>query len=185
MHYVAVRAPADIRREVRVGGSTFVEFFHDEFGPLVAFVRKIGFGREQAEDAASEAMTCAYESWSRIDRSPRGWVRTAAYRIACAQARRARDESLRAIAGGWDISTHDDVDVVEAAEEHDELLRLLQLLPRQQRLVMAWHLDGFDTNEISERLDMSPATVRSTLRHARDRLKVAYQTRSATSKGRE
>jgi RNA polymerase sigma factor (sigma-70 family) len=159
--------------------SIFIEFFHDEFGPLVAFLQKSGFEREQAKDAASEAMTCAYESWSRIDRSPRGWVRRAAYRIACNQAQRAREEPLRVVAGGWAIPPHGDVDVVEAAEEHAELLRLLQQLPRQQRLVMAWHLDGFDTNEISERLDMPPATVRSTLRHARDRLKVAYQSRSA------
>ena len=61
--------------EVRVCGPTFVEFFYEEFGPLVAFLQKAGFGREQAKDGASEAMTCAYQSWSRIDRSPRGWAR--------------------------------------------------------------------------------------------------------------
>ena len=171
MYYAAVE-------DARVCGSTFVEFFHDEFGPLVAFLQKIGFERDQAKDAAAEAMTCAYQSWSRINRSPRGWVRRAAYRIACSQARRAREESLRVVAGGWAIPPHDDLDVAEAAEEHAELLQLLQQLPHQQRLVMAWHLDGFDTNEISERLSMHPATVRSTLRHARDRLKVAYQFRS-------
>jgi hypothetical protein len=45
-----------------VCGPTFVEFFYHEFGPLVAFLQKIGFEREQAKDAASEAMTCAYQS---------------------------------------------------------------------------------------------------------------------------
>jgi DNA-directed RNA polymerase specialized sigma24 family protein len=61
----------------------------------------------------------------------------------------------------------------------DQAVRAIQQLPRQQRLVMAWHLDGFDTKEISDQLNMPPATVRSHLRHARGRLKVAYQTRSA------
>lgn len=156
-------------------GSTFVEFFRDEFGPLVAFLQKIGFEREAAKDAASEAMTCAYQSWRRIDRSPRGWVRKAAYRIACAQARRDREEPLRGVVGGWAIFAHYDVDTVETVEEHDLFLRLLLQLPRQQRLVMAWHLDGFDAKEISDQLDMTPATVRSNLRHARDRLKIVYQ----------
>lgn len=156
-----------------MGGPTFVEFFGDDFGPLVAFLQKIGFEREQAKDAAAEAMTCAYQSWCRIDRSPRGWVRKAAYRIACNQIRRAREEPLRAVAGGWAISTHYDVEA-ETAEDHHQLLQLLRQLPSQQRLVMAWHLDGFDTREISDQLDMAPATVRSNLRHARDRLKRTY-----------
>jgi RNA polymerase sigma-70 factor (ECF subfamily) len=164
---------------VRVRGPTFDEFYRDEAGPLVAFLKKGGFTKQQAEDAVSDAMTCALESWPRIDRSPRGWVRTVAYRIACKTAQRAREESLRAVVGGWAISAHYDVDVVETTEVHDLLVRLLQQLPRQQRLVMAWHLDGFNTKEIADRLDMLPATVRSTLRHAKDRLKVAYQTRSA------
>jgi hypothetical protein len=56
-------------------------------------------------------------------------VRTAANRIACNQARRAREEPLRAVAGGWAISMHYDVDPVETTEEHELLLRLLQQLP--------------------------------------------------------
>lgn len=187
MHYIAVRALADTRGEVRVPDLTLDELFRDDYGPLVAFLRKSGFGRDQAEDAASEAMTCAYESWSQIE-SPRAWVRTVAYRIACSQAKRAHEEAPRALAGGWVTSIQDDIDdidVVEAAEERDELLGLLQQLPGQQRLVMAWHLDGFRTKEISEGLGMPPATVRSTLRHARNRLKAAYWTRFADSEGRE
>jgi RNA polymerase sigma factor (sigma-70 family) len=170
---------------VRVCDPTFAGFFRQELGPLVAFLRKIGFGREEAEDAASEAMTCAYQHWSRIDRSPRGWVRTAASRIACNQARRGRDDVLRAVAGEWVPSTHDDVDVAEAIEGHNLLLRLLQQLPRQQRLVMAWHLDGFDTSEISAQLNMPPATVRSNLRHARNQLKEFYQKRFRDNEERE
>lgn len=81
--------------------------------------------------------------------------------------------------------------LVEAIEEHSLLLRLLQQPPRQQRLVMAWHLDGFDASEISDQLNMPPATVRSNLRHARNRLKEFYQKRfrdpgvAGTDEGRE
>jgi RNA polymerase sigma-70 factor (ECF subfamily) len=161
-----------------VGGTAFDEFFRSEYPLLIGFLQKIGFEREQAKDAAAEAMTGAYESWARIDR-PRAWVRKVACRIASEQARRAREGPLKAVAGGWASATHYEVDVVELNEEQDLLLRLLRQLPRQQRLVMAWHLDGFDSNEISELLGRPPATVRSTLRHARDRLKAIYPARCA------
>lgn len=153
----------------------FDEFFRDEYGPLLAFLQKIGFERAQAEDAASEAMACACQGWSRINQSPRGWVRKAAYRIACDQVSRARDEPLRAVAGGWAVPCHYDADVIVLIEEQKLIVRLLQQLPQQQRLVIAWHLDGFDTNEVSDQLNMPPATVRSTLRHARKRLRGLYQ----------
>lgn len=75
--------------------------FNCEFRALVALLQKRGFKREQAIDAASEAMACAYQKWSRIDRSLRGWLLTAAFHIACRQAQRAREEHCRAVAGGW------------------------------------------------------------------------------------
>ncbi len=160
--------------------TTSDEFFRDELVRRVSFLRKVGFTRELAQDAAAEAMTCAYESWEAI-KSPRGWVRRAAYRAALKQARRAREETLRAVTGSWTVSSHYDADVIEARDEHHQVLELLGQLPPRQRLVMAWHLDGFNHNEISDRLHMSPPTVRSTLRHARARLKEIYQARAEGS----
>jgi RNA polymerase sigma factor (sigma-70 family) len=149
---------------------TFIEF-NREFGVLVAFLQKRGFEREEAKDAASEALACAYQRWSRIDRSLRSWLNKVAYRFACRQAQRARKEPFRAVAGGWAISTYNDLDVVETAEEYNRLLRLLHLLPRQQRRVMERYLEGFDTKEISDQLDMLLPTVRSNLRHGRKTLR--------------
>jgi RNA polymerase sigma-70 factor (ECF subfamily) len=115
-------------------------------------------------------MARTYQTWPRIDQSHRNWVFTVACRIACRQARRAREEPFRAVASGWAISTHDDVDVVETIEEHNRLLRLLQLLPRQQRRATERYLDGLDAREISQQLNMRSVTVRSNLRHGRRKL---------------
>jgi RNA polymerase sigma-70 factor (ECF subfamily) len=38
---------------------------------------------------------------------------------------------------------------------------------------MAWNIDGFEPQEIARQLGMSPATVRSNLRHARKKLATA------------
>jgi RNA polymerase sigma factor (sigma-70 family) len=157
----------------------FDEFFEREFAPLVAFVIKAGFRLQDAEDAAAEAMVCACRRWADLV-SPRGWVRKAAYHIATNQAERGRDGVARAVAGGWcERGSHDDADRCAIVEEQHEILRLLARLPKQQRLAMALYLDGFDNAEIAEQLDVSPATVRSTLRHARERLKTVYLEREA------
>ncbi|MGH3791218.1 MAG: sigma factor-like helix-turn-helix DNA-binding protein [Pseudonocardiaceae bacterium] len=142
-----------------------------EFEMLVMYLQKRGFERALAQDAASEAVSRACQRRLRIDQSLRGWLRTVGYRIACNQARRAREELLRALAGGWLISAQCDVDVVETLEEEDRLLRLLQQLPRQQRRVMQRHLDGFGTKDIADQLNMQEATARSHLRHGRKTLR--------------
>jgi RNA polymerase sigma-70 factor (ECF subfamily) len=94
------------------------------------------------------------------------------------QAARSREGTLRAVAGGWMASTHQDPDVAVLGYEHEQLVRDLNTLPWRRRLVMAWHMDGFNTIEISEELGMAPATVRSHLRHARSTLKALFQERS-------
>lgn len=147
---------------------SFDEFFRRDFGRLVAFLIKMGFGREHAQDAAAEAMCAAFRQWNTLSR-PTAWVRSAAYRIATKQVRRDRDDIKHAIAGGWleDINTSDTGD----REDWSELLALLSGLPCTQRLVFVWRLDGFTPAEIALQLQMTPSTVRSTLRHARHRLK--------------
>ncbi|MFI9008814.1 RNA polymerase sigma factor [Actinosynnema sp. NPDC053489] len=155
------------------GSEAFDEFFRRELAPLVAFVRRAGFGWEQAKDAAQEAMIKAYQDWTGI-RRPRAWVRSVAHRVAVAEVVRARDGVLRAVSGGWTASTHHDPDVAALGEEHERLLAALRALPGRQRLVMAWHLDGFDHVEIAAQLDVPPTTVRSNLRHARNALKSRF-----------
>jgi RNA polymerase sigma-70 factor (ECF subfamily) len=153
---------------MNVGG--FDEFFRQETKALIAFVRRAaGVTQEQAQDAVQDAMIKAYPVWADLT-SPRAWIRVAAYRNAVFEAARTQDGVLRAVAGGWTATTHHDPDVVVLNCEHEQLLRYLVDLPRRQRIVMAWHLDDFDNDEIAEQLQMAPATVRSNLRHARKAL---------------
>ena len=158
----------------------FDEFFRRDYPLLVGFLVKLGFKREEAEEAAAEAMHQACKRWWVNDGperiySPHGWVRTAAIRIASRQVRRARQAPLPAEGANWAEFIYTDPDIAQINEENSALLRLLYKLPRKQRLVMAWHLDGFKDYEIAIQLDMELATVRSNLRHARDRLRQEYK----------
>jgi RNA polymerase sigma-70 factor (ECF subfamily) len=60
-------------------------------------------------------------------------------------------------------------------EGRRRVLAVLDGLPSQQREVMGWHLDGFETCEIARHLGISEATVRSTKRHALKLLRKRFE----------
>jgi RNA polymerase sigma factor (sigma-70 family) len=145
-------------------------FFRRAFARLVLFLIKIGASREEAEDSAQEAMTKAYEHWDVIEH-PEAWVRVVAERMYLAASARARAAPVKAVAGGWaGDGTHTDVDPVVFGEQQRKVFNLLRRLPYEQRRVMAWYYDGFAIAEIAARVGRPEATVRSHLRHARQRL---------------
>ncbi|MDX8052981.1 sigma-70 family RNA polymerase sigma factor [Lentzea sp. BCCO 10_0798] len=154
----------------------FDDFFRREFGHLVAFLVKMNFDRATSEDAAVDAMVAARSSWATLTCAS-AWVRKAAYRIALKSSLRNREGVRRAISGGWLNAPNDHSvdDTLAAIVEQPQVEYLLAKLPERQRLVLAWHLDGFTNVEIAEALEMTSTTVRSTLRHAKDRLKKEFE----------
>jgi DNA-directed RNA polymerase specialized sigma24 family protein len=58
-------------------------------------------------------------------------------------------------------------------DEVDEVLGVLVRLPYWQRKVMAWYYDGYSIREIADLTGKPESTIRSHLRHARDRLRLA------------
>jgi RNA polymerase sigma factor (sigma-70 family) len=157
----------------------FESFFRTTFVRLTFFVIRLGARREEAEDAAQDAMLQAYRQWTTL-RDPGAWVRMVAYRSFLAAAASGRGNGRRpcqvenpAHAGGED-------DDLVAFGEQQRVLSLLRRLPTTQRLVMAWFYDGFTVPEIAAVLGKSAQTVRSDLRHARVRLRreLAAETRN-------
>jgi RNA polymerase sigma-70 factor (ECF subfamily) len=152
----------------------FEEFYRADHARLVTFLIKLGFDRELAADAAEEAMLAVLQCWSDV-RNPRAYVRAAARHAAIHQVERDRERLPRSIAGGWSTPEHADPfdGVDEAMDALNLMTRLLGRLPEKQRLIFAWHLDGFTNIEIAHYLEMRPATVSSNLRHARNRLRLS------------
>jgi RNA polymerase sigma factor (sigma-70 family) len=150
--------------------SGYEDFFASEYGLVISFLCKAGFDYQVADDSAAESMVAAYLAWSTIT-NPRGWVRTAAYRAAIRKAAALRDELPLLVDRGYVSTVDDGTNWYRHFELQDELLRALALLPDRQRLVMVWHLDGFLDDEISRATGMKVSTVRSNLRHAREKLR--------------
>jgi RNA polymerase sigma-70 factor (ECF subfamily) len=162
----------------------FDDFFRVELPRLVGFLINAGFRPEEARDAAAEAMFSTLQAWAELD-YPKAYARKTGHHVASKQTRRDQERTLRSIRGGW--VTPDQIDpfagVDDALDGVARLSELMSLLPHRQRLVLAWHLDGFANTEIACHLNMRPATVASHLRHAKQRMRDQLQAldRSATT----
>lgn len=134
------------------------DFFRSEYAPLVAFLCKLGLEPTLARDIAAEALSQAAAAWPPAE-DPRAWVRLAAARVADEQSWLEEDQP-----GDGDQA------LTALVEPNAGVIEVLAALPDTQRTVLAWSLDGFTPAEVAAALRMPPATVRSNLRHARDRL---------------
>ena len=127
-----------------------------------------GASRADAEDATQEAMIQAWQQWESI-REPAAWLRTVAFRAWSKQGNMQRFNTVQL--DDADRSTVPDRDLSIFATEQQKVLRLLRALPPMQRAVAALFYDGAPCDEIAGLLDISEATVRSHIRHARKALK--------------
>jgi len=113
--------------------------------------------RTGAEDIAQEALAKAYSWWSRISRSPQGWVAKVAYGMAIDQIRRQRTAAALVEAPEADAQAL-------RIEDRMDLMAAIERLPRRQRqvIVLRYLADQSDADTAST-LGMRIATVR---RHA-------------------
>ncbi|WP_410593764.1 RNA polymerase sigma factor [Amycolatopsis sp. lyj-23] len=159
------------------GHDEFDAFFRADFPALVAFLCKAGFEVETARDVAAEAMLHALEAWPVVE-DPRAWVRRVAGRLIDAPAGARVDWAPVG-------DPQDDEELAGLVDQHAGLIELLASLPGKQRMVLAWSLDGFTPSQIAEALRIAPATVRSTLRHVRERLRRVRAARPGDQRDRE
>ncbi|MEY9932577.1 RNA polymerase sigma factor (sigma-70 family) [Catenulispora sp. GP43] len=142
----------------------FDGFFRQHYSRYVAYLIKLGFTRQEAEDATNEAMTEVYRRWSQVT-NPIAYVYRTVLNQAVAERRRSDrglDAASRAVSG----DPRHLFDGVAYKDDHILLLDLLRRLPPNQRKVLALDLADLDVTTIAEILDVDPSTVRSHRRHA-------------------
>jgi len=151
------------------GRPDFDEFFRAEFVRLTRYVMTLGATKEEAKDAAQNALVDAWEHWESI-KSPHAWCRTAANRYYISSDIRINKEAPLAEKSGW---------AVQGTVKHiqdffppdwEYVLRHLRKLAPVRRSVMAYTIDGYSPQEIAEMTGTNPGTVRSNLRYAKKQL---------------
>jgi len=114
--------------------------------------------RAGAEDVAQETLARAYSWWSRISKSPQGWVAKVAYGMAIDQVRRQRT-ARAALVETVEVDERD-----PRIEDRMDLMAAIQRLPRRQRqvLVLRYLADQSEADTASA-LGLRVTTIR---RHA-------------------
>lgn len=159
----------DLELQVVSAAEPFEAFFSREFPKMVAVAYAISGSRWAAEELAQEACLRAYKSWDSVARydKPGAWLRRVTINLANSLLRRRVSEVKaleRYLVGGVEVV---DSHPVEEAAFWDQVREL----PRRQREVIVLHyVDGLDTAEIADVLDISESSVRTHLQRGRETL---------------
>ena len=159
--------------QARTGG--FAEFYGEDFRKLTGFVIMLGASPQDAADIVQKAMIALLEKWGTVDH-PGAWVRTVATRMHLKSA--PVNEVATELVPDRPSAVYSPADLVEIAEASKRIVALLDELPEQQRMVMAWRLDGYDDTEIARGLGTTRVAVRRAAARAKKALKQTMETRS-------
>jgi len=146
-------------------------FLNDHYRSFLMAPMAVGATVDDAYEAVQAAVAdmLQRDTWSRLTRNPKAWVRKAVrhtYYDQQEKRRRNREiESMPPPSGSYlDGSPN-------IWEDWQWVEQMLSTLPHAQREVFELVLAELDTKEIADLLGKTPGTIRQNLAHARRRLK--------------
>jgi RNA polymerase sigma-70 factor, ECF subfamily len=152
--------------------ASFDRFFSDEYQRLARALFIVIGDPVEAEDLAQEAMVRVFERWDRVAgfESPTGYLYRTALNLHRSRSRR------RALSRKRRQRLEQQPDPIDAADDRDELTRLLAALPATQREALAlveWL--GMSAEDAARTLGIAPVSVRVRLSRAKAALRAEHE----------
>jgi len=159
----------DLDSQVVRAVEPYESFFRREFPKMVAVAYAMSGSRWAAEELAQEACLRAYRSWDTVSRydKPGAWLRRVTINLANSLIRR-RVSEVKALQRY--VSNRIEVVDRHPVEEADFWSQVKSLPRRQREVIVLHYVDGLDTAEIAEVLDISESSVRTHLQRGRETL---------------
>jgi RNA polymerase sigma-70 factor (ECF subfamily) len=175
MHERAVTLPGRFVTDDATAADALSGEFEARLVECAPLAFRVAYGvlrhREDAEDAAQEAFTRAYRSFSQLrDRDRfRTWIVRTTWRVAINRYHEKKRRGGREVAAEIEAVSPDSAD---AAERAGRLWRAIDVLPEKLRItVILAGIEGHNIREVAGLLDVPEGTVKSRLFDARQRLK--------------
>jgi len=157
---------------------------HPEFGDLVAphltalfrSAYRLTGNRSDAEDVVQEVCVRAYTHLATLRTldQPKSWLLKIAYRVFVDGLRRRTRSPVRTTAEDFDSTRSSDEPTPEERAEAElaeqRLLGALAKLDREQRALLALHVEGYTLAELEAMTDLSADVLKARLYRARVRL---------------
>jgi len=143
---------------------------HDQYPALVRFLLMQGASWAEAQDAAQDAFTQMCVPGLSIT-YPRAWLRTVAWRSWVSQQVKLEESCAEMPEPQMSLHWQTPAHAAEMGDEERSVITLLLQLPAKQRAALAWHLDGFTTQESARAMGTTQAAVRQNLARGRAALK--------------
>ena len=151
--------------------------FREYHDPLVRYLtRRLG-DRDWAEEVAQETFVRALRQKEGELQNERAWLFAVATNLVRDEARKdaRRRRHLELLAAEAKDSVVEPPNDLERAEERALARRAIDALGERDREALLMREEGLDYNEIAEALELSVASVGTTLSRARRRLVEAYE----------
>lgn len=142
----------------------FAAFYREHMPRLVSLLVLQGAQLADATDITQETMLRAFRRWSAIEH-PAAWARTVACRELVRRFASNPEHPSGTVTDG-DLLLPSPAELAEWEARH-QILKAMAMLPRRQRQVLAWTLDGYSPIEIARELKIEPSAVRASLMKAR------------------
>jgi RNA polymerase sigma-70 factor (ECF subfamily) len=165
-------------RPPRNGGfAGFVDFYKADAERLVGFVIKLGASPHDAADIAQTALSRLLTRWEEVE-TPRAWTRKTATRLFLKSIPAGQREVCTETVPELPTKLLSPEACAENAAAAREINELLDALPSQQRMVMAWRMDNFTNIEIAQVLNTTPAAIATAYQRARNSLREVIKAKS-------
>jgi len=151
------------------------QVFRTSYPSVVAVAGRVLGSRDEAEDVAQEVFLAFGRTSVPAGEAP-GWLSVAATHTALNHLRTSRRRTSREEAVGNDAGTvravaPDTADAVVSLDERRRVRAALARLPHKQAAALVLRHSGLSYAEIAAALEMSPASVGTTVRRAENALR--------------
>jgi RNA polymerase sigma-70 factor (ECF subfamily) len=146
------------------------EVFGRDYALVVGVAARVLGSQDQAEDVAQEVFLSFGHSKVPADEA-RGWLCVAAAHTALNTLRSGRRRTAREQAVPAEGDVPDIAETVVTRDERSRVRQALAALPRKQATALVLRHSGLSYAEVAAALDMSPASVGTTVRRAESSLR--------------